>query len=163
MLSIGSFLVALNFVFGNSLRTLFENIVFFFITHPYDSGDLCDIEGNFMYVREVELNSTMFVSWDGRRIYYPNHKLSQMPINNIRRFPAMTDKIVLHSDVYTPQEAILELRSRMREYLAKESKEFSPDMEIQIQEIDVRLKIRMCITHIGNWQNSGRRWPRRAK
>lgn len=32
MLSIGSFLVALSFVFGNSLKTLFENIVFLFIT-----------------------------------------------------------------------------------------------------------------------------------
>ena len=32
MLSIGSFLVALSFVFGNSLKILFENIVFLFIT-----------------------------------------------------------------------------------------------------------------------------------
>ncbi|KAF9906090.1 hypothetical protein EC991_000957 [Linnemannia zychae] len=164
MLSIGSFLVALSFVFGNSLRTLFENIVFLFITHPYDSGDLCDIEGNFMYVREVGLNSTMFVTWDGRRIYFPNHVLSQKAINNIRRSPNMTDKIaVIHIDVYTPQSAILELRSRMREYLEKESKEFSPGLEIQIQEIDVRLKISMCIEHNGNWQDSGRRWARRTK
>ncbi|KAK3835744.1 MAG: Mechanosensitive ion channel-domain-containing protein [Linnemannia gamsii] len=163
MLSIGSFLVALRFVFGNSLRTLFENIVFLFITHPYDSGDLCDIDGTFMYVREVGLNSTMFVTWDGRRIYFPNHVLSQKAINNIRRSPNMTDKIVVHIDVYTPQEAIFELRSRMREFLEKESKEFSPGMEIQIQEIDVRLKISMCIEHNGNWQDSSRRWARRTK
>ncbi|KAG0378743.1 hypothetical protein BGX24_002929 [Mortierella sp. AD032] len=142
MLSIGSFLVALSFVFGNSLRTLFENIVFLFITHPYDSGDLCDIDGTFMYVREVGLNSTMFVTWDGRRIYFPNHVLSQKAINNIRRSPNMTDKI---------------------EFLEKESKEFSPGMEIQIQEIDVRLKISMCIEHNGNWQDSSRRWARRTK
>lgn len=32
MLSIGSFLVALSFVFGNSLKVLFENIVFLFVT-----------------------------------------------------------------------------------------------------------------------------------
>lgn len=32
MLSIGSFLVALSFVFGNSLKILFENIVFLFVT-----------------------------------------------------------------------------------------------------------------------------------
>ncbi|KAF9902586.1 hypothetical protein EC991_004759 [Linnemannia zychae] len=163
MLSVGSFLVALSFVFGNSLRTLFENIVFLFITHPYDSGDLCDIDGTFMYVREVGLNSTMFVSWDGRRIYYPNNVLSQKAINNIRRSPNMTDKIVVHIDVYTPQEKIFELRARMREFLAKETKEFSPDMEIQIQEIDVRLKISMCIEHKGNWQESSRRWARRTR
>jgi len=51
----------------------------------------------------------------------------------------------------------------MRDFLAKESKEFLPDMEIQIQEMDVKLKISMVIEHKGNWQDSGRRWARRTK
>ncbi|KAF9434471.1 hypothetical protein BGZ76_007960 [Entomortierella beljakovae] len=162
MLSIGSFLLALSFVFGNSLKILFENIVFLFITHPYDSGDLVSIDGNDMYVREVGLNSTTFVTWDGKRMYYPNNVLSQKPIHNVRRSPNMTDKIVLNIDCYTPQFKILELRARMRDYLIKESKEFLPDLEIQIQEMDVKLKISMCIEHKGNWQDSGRRWARRT-
>ncbi|KAI9239519.1 MAG: Mechanosensitive ion channel-domain-containing protein [Podila humilis] len=162
MLSIGSFLVALSFVFGNSLKVLFENIVFLFITHPYDSGDLVSIEGNDMYVREVGLNSTTFVTWDGKRMYYPNNLLSTKPIHNVRRSPNMTDKIVLNVDCYTPQSKILELRARMRDYLIKESKEFLPDLEIQIQEMDAKLKISMCIEHKGNWQDSGRRWARRT-
>ncbi|KAG0030634.1 hypothetical protein BGZ82_007342 [Podila clonocystis] len=162
MLSIGSFLVALSFVFGNSLKVLFENIVFLFVTHPYDSGDLVSIEGNDMYVREVGLNSTTFVTWDGKRMYYPNNLLSTKPIHNVRRSPNMTDKIVLNVDCYTPQSKILELRARMRDYLIKESKEFLPDLEIQIQEMDAKLKISMCIEHKGNWQDSGRRWARRT-
>ncbi|KAG0218515.1 hypothetical protein BGX33_006993 [Mortierella sp. NVP41] len=163
MLSIGSFLVALSFVFGNSLKTLFENIVFLFITHPYDSGDLCNIDSTDMYVREVGLNSTMFVTWDGKRMYYPNNVLSQKPIHNVRRSPNMSEKIVLNVDCYTSQSKIFELRARMRDFLAKESKEFLPDMEIQIQEMDVKLKISMVIEHKGNWQDSGRRWARRTK
>ena len=51
----------------------------------------------------------------------------------------------------------------MRDFLSKESKEFLPDMEIQIQEMDVKLKISMVIEHKGNWQDSGRRWARRTK
>ncbi|KAF9392639.1 hypothetical protein CPB97_011619 [Podila verticillata] len=163
MLSIGSFLVALSFVFGNSLKTLFENIVFLFITHPYDSGDLCNIDGTDMFVREVGLNSTMFVTWDGKRMYYPNNVLSQKPINNVRRSPNMSEKIVLNVDCYTPPSKIYELRARMRDFLARESKEFLPDMEIQIQEMDIKLKISMVIEHKGNWQDSGRRWARRTK
>lgn len=147
-----------------------------------------------MYVREVGLNSTMFVTWDGKRMYYPNNVLSQKPIHNVRRSPNMSEKIgklfilsvaritlrllenvltllsifvvsmiVLNVDCYTPQKKILELRARMRDYLAKESKEFLPDMEIQIQEMDVKLKISMVIEHKGNWQDSGRRWARRTK
>ncbi|KAG0208272.1 hypothetical protein BGX33_006352 [Mortierella sp. NVP41] len=92
----------------------------------------------------------MYVTWDGRRIYYPNNVLSQKAINNIRRSPNMIDKIVVHIDVYTPQEKIFDLRSRMRDFLAREIKEFSPEMEIQIQEIDVRLKISMCIEYKSN-------------
>ncbi|KAF9192472.1 hypothetical protein BGZ51_005484 [Haplosporangium sp. Z 767] len=162
MLSIGSFLIALSFVFGNSLKILFENIVFLFITHPYDSGDLVSINGSDMYVREVGLNSTMFVTWDGKRMYYPNSIISQLPIHNVRRSPNMTDKIVINIDCYTPQSKIFELRARMRDYLIKESKEFLPDLEIQIQEMDVKLKISMCIEHKGNWQDAGRRWARRT-
>ncbi|KAG0279022.1 hypothetical protein BGZ95_002536 [Linnemannia exigua] len=138
MLSIGSFLLALSFVFGNSLKILFENIVFLFITHPYDSGDLVSIEGIDMYVREVGLNSTTFVTWDGKRMYYPNNLISSKPIHNVRRSPNMTDKIVLNIDY------------------------FLPDLEIQIQEMDAKLKISMCIEHKGNWQDSGRRWARRT-
>ncbi|KAF9433300.1 hypothetical protein BGZ76_009629 [Entomortierella beljakovae] len=163
MLSIGSFLVALSFVFGNSLKTLFENIVFLFITHPYDSGDLCVIDGNDMFVREVGLNSTMFITWDGKRMYYPNNILSQKPIHNVRRSPNMSEKIVLNIDCYTHQNKIFELRSKMRDFLAKENKEFSPDLEIQIQEMDVKLKISMVIEHKGNWQDASRRWSRRTK
>ncbi|KAF8931171.1 hypothetical protein BGZ47_000203 [Haplosporangium gracile] len=162
MLSIGSFLVALSFVFGNSLKILFENIVFLFITHPYDSGDLVSIEGTDMYVREVGLNSTTFVTWDGKRMYYPNNLISSKPIHNVRRSPNMTDKIVLNVDCYTPQAKIFELRARMRDYLIRESKDFLPDLEIQIQEMDAKLKISMCIEHKGNWQDSGRRWARRT-
>ncbi|KAK3823829.1 MAG: Mechanosensitive ion channel-domain-containing protein [Linnemannia gamsii] len=162
MLSIGSFLLALSFVFGNSLKMLFENIVFLFITHPYDSGDLVSIEGVDMYVREVGLNSTTFVTWDGKRMYYPNNLISSKPIHNVRRSPNMTDKIVLNIDCYTPQFKIFELRARMRDYLIRESKDFLPDLEIQIQEMDAKLKISMCIEHKGNWQDSGRRWARRT-
>ncbi|KAF9171113.1 hypothetical protein BGX21_000852 [Mortierella sp. AD011] len=163
ILSVGSFLLALSFVFGNSLKTLFENIVFLFITHPYDSGDLCNIDGTDMFVREVGLNSTTFVTWDGKRMYYPNNVISQKPIHNVRRSPNMSEKIVLNIDCYTPQAKILELRARMRDFLVKESKEFLPDLEIQIQEMDVKLKISMVIEHKGNWQDSGRRWARRTK
>jgi len=162
-----------------------------------------------MYVREVGLNSTMFVSWDGKQICYPNmcsakrlcttsvgppicprRSVSPLPflpfppldtlsfVKSSAHVPPSVSltiifflithwvgayPIVLHVDIYTPQAKILELRARMREYLSKETKEFSPDMEIQIQEIDVKLKLSMVIGHKGNWQESGRRWARRTK
>jgi len=49
-LLIGSFLVALSFVFGNSLRTLFENNVFLFITAKKKKFGCCLLVSPFLVV-----------------------------------------------------------------------------------------------------------------
>jgi len=33
------------FMFGNTLRTIFEAIVFLFVMHPFDVGDRCEVDG----------------------------------------------------------------------------------------------------------------------
>jgi mechanosensitive ion channel protein 4/5/6/7/8/9/10 len=34
------------FIFGNTLKTLFEALVFLFVTHPFDVGDRCEINAD---------------------------------------------------------------------------------------------------------------------
>lgn len=41
---IASPLLAASFIFGNSFKTLFEGILFIYLVHPLDVGDLCTIE-----------------------------------------------------------------------------------------------------------------------
>lgn len=38
-------LLLIVFIFGNTLKTIFEAIVFLFVMHPYDVGDRCVIDG----------------------------------------------------------------------------------------------------------------------
>lgn len=38
-------LLLIVFIFGNTLKTIFEAIVFLFVMHPYDVGDRCLIDG----------------------------------------------------------------------------------------------------------------------
>lgn len=33
------------FMFGNTLKTIFEAIVFLFVMHPFDVGDRCEVDG----------------------------------------------------------------------------------------------------------------------
>lgn len=33
------------FMFGNTLKTIFEAIIFLFVMHPFDVGDRCEVEG----------------------------------------------------------------------------------------------------------------------
>lgn len=38
-LTISSIVLAFAFVFGNSIRNVFESVVFLFVVHPFDVGD----------------------------------------------------------------------------------------------------------------------------
>jgi small-conductance mechanosensitive channel len=38
-LTVSSVLLGLSFIFGNSIRTVFESVVFLFVVHPFDVGD----------------------------------------------------------------------------------------------------------------------------
>lgn len=41
-----SVVLAFAFVFGNSIRQLYEAVIFLFVIHPYDVGDWLMIDGN---------------------------------------------------------------------------------------------------------------------
>lgn len=41
--TIGSMLLSFTFVFGNMFKTLFECVVFLFVVHPFDVGDMISI------------------------------------------------------------------------------------------------------------------------
>jgi small-conductance mechanosensitive channel len=42
---LSSQLVLAAFVFGNTCKNIFEAIVFVFVTHPFDAGDRCVVDG----------------------------------------------------------------------------------------------------------------------
>lgn len=40
------------FIFGNTLKMIFEAIIFLFVVHPYDVGDRCEVDGVQVHTRE---------------------------------------------------------------------------------------------------------------
>ncbi|KAK2974269.1 hypothetical protein RJ640_016755 [Escallonia rubra] len=42
---ISSQFLVVAFIFGNTLKTIFEAIIFLFVMHPFDVGDRCEIDG----------------------------------------------------------------------------------------------------------------------
>ena len=38
-LTVSSVILAFGFVFGNSMRALYESVIYVFVVHPYDVGD----------------------------------------------------------------------------------------------------------------------------
>ncbi|KVI05154.1 Like-Sm (LSM) domain-containing protein [Cynara cardunculus var. scolymus] len=60
---LSSQLVLVAFVFGNTCKTTFEAIIFLFIVHPFDVGDRCEIDGVQMIVEEMNILTTIFLSY----------------------------------------------------------------------------------------------------
>lgn len=42
---ISSQLLLAAFIFGNTLKTVFEATIFLFVVHPFDIGDRCEVDG----------------------------------------------------------------------------------------------------------------------
>ncbi|KAH9669590.1 Mechanosensitive ion channel protein [Citrus sinensis] len=111
---ITSQLLLLAFMFGNTARTCFEAIIFVFVTHPFDVGDRCFIDGVQMVVDEMNILTTIFLRYDNEKIYYPNSVLGTKPISNFYRSPReMSDPVEFAIDVFTSVEVIENLKSRI--------------------------------------------------
>jgi hypothetical protein len=77
--------LALTFVFGNSVRQVYEAMLFLFVEHAYDVGDLLDVEGALYTVKQIRLMCTCLVRTTGERSYYPNARLIALPVINLTR------------------------------------------------------------------------------
>lgn len=84
-LSFSSVFLAFVFVFGNSLRNMYESVIFLFVMHPYDVGDALFINGDWCQVEEIALQYTQVVRYDGVKIWYPNYVLCAGAVMNITR------------------------------------------------------------------------------
>ncbi|RKP09703.1 Mechanosensitive ion channel-domain-containing protein [Thamnocephalis sphaerospora] len=162
----GSLLVTLSFIFGQSAKNTFDSIIFVFVTHPYDTGDMVYIDNNQLVVENVGLLTTTFRRADGQIVYAPNIILAAKFIHNIRRSQNMSESIEIQVDFYTPQEKIAELGRRLEMFLEEHmQRDFVPKINININSIDNtnRLTLTMSIEHKSNWQDGGRRWARRTQ
>ena len=77
---------ALGFALQSVGRTSFEAMLFLFVVHSFDIGDVVLIDGDKLYVEHIEVFSTEF-RWveSGDIMYSPNPSLSSKNITNISR------------------------------------------------------------------------------
>ncbi|KAH9771142.1 Mechanosensitive ion channel protein [Citrus sinensis] len=109
------------FLFGNIAKNISEAIIFLFVTHPFDVGDRCVIDGAQMVVEEMHIMTTIFLRYDNEKIFYPNSVLATKPISNFYR-SAVEDAVEFAIDVFTPMEKILHIKSRIKRVLFVEDK-----------------------------------------
>ena len=97
-----SMLLAFVFMFGNSIKQLFESVIFIFVIHPFDVGDNVLIEGERHAICNIGILTTETVKWNGQVIYYPNMSMSTKPLTNLTRMKKFTDEQTWVVDIATP-------------------------------------------------------------
>ncbi|XP_065850823.1 mechanosensitive ion channel protein 10-like [Euphorbia lathyris] len=153
------------FMFGNSVKTVFEAVIFVFLVHPFDVGDRCVINGIQMVVDEMNILTTTFLRHDNEKIYYPNAVLATKPISNLYRSPPMNETLNFAVSLHTPNQTIEKLRERIKTYLLKNPRWWHPDHSLRFTEIeDVnKMKLTLFVNHTINFHYIGKRLKRRSE
>ncbi|KAL6558680.1 hypothetical protein OROMI_019030 [Orobanche minor] len=162
---ISSQLLLAVFMFGNSVRSIFEAIIFIFVVHPFDVGDRCVIDGVQMIVDEMNILTTIFLKADNEKVYYPNSILATKAISNFNRSPEMMGDVVEFAvDFKTSAENIAALKAKIKGYLESKPHQWSPNHSVQVKDIvDVnKMMMALYVTHTINFQNAGERGNRRS-
>lgn len=161
------------FMFSNTVKTLFEAIIFVFIVHPFNVYDECVVEGNKMKVHEMNLFTTIFLNQHNELIHYPNSVLATKPIVNLNESPnynGVRDSVVFLVDASTSAQILENLENDLtREINAiKMDREDDPmffDTEVVMEDFDDvdKIKIGLYFTHKKILNNYGEGKKRRSK
>jgi len=156
MISIGTIWASTMFAFSGIITTIVENIIFLFISHPFDVGDKIQVGDSVMYVMEFGLISTIFRRTDGKRAYCPNKKISSQFIKNVRRSGTIIEDIDLEISLNTTKEQIEELKRRILEFLKQHKNDFQLKAEVALKSLrDVgHINLGIMIEHNINFQDT---------
>ncbi|KAF3327984.1 mechanosensitive ion channel protein 6-like protein [Carex littledalei] len=151
------------FIFGNTLKTLFEALIFLFVMHPFDVGDRCEIEDVQVVVEEMNIMSTVFLRYDNLKIYYPNSILATKPISNYYRSPDMGDSIDFAIQVATPLEKIAKMKERIIKFMEKKKEHWYPGPMVVLRDVEDsnKLTVSIWMRQRINYQDMGMRFERR--
>ncbi|KAJ4784698.1 Mechanosensitive ion channel family protein [Rhynchospora pubera] len=160
---LGSQLLLAGFMFGNTVKTVFEAIIFLFVMHPYDVGDRCEVDGVQLIVEEMNIMTTIFLRPDNLRISYPNSVLSLKPISNYYRSPDMGDAIDFSIHVATPVEKLAMMKEKIIKFIENKKELWYPNPRVVLRDVDDtnRLKVTIWLRHRMNFQNMAVRFERR--
>ncbi|XP_074292524.1 mechanosensitive ion channel protein 9-like isoform X2 [Silene latifolia] len=147
---IASPLLAVTFIFGDTAKNLFQGLIFVYVVHPFDVGDLCLIDDKLLEVKRIGIWSTIFANvrtvGEQQQIIYPNSVLALKNIINHKTSFDWNDYIEF---ITSPDEKITEpLKRKIEAYLDDEKEKFTPNIQsVEILEMGDKAKIGVHIKH----------------
>jgi len=137
-----SALLSFVFIFGNSLRGIYESVVFLFVVHPFDVGDVIlplggpsgATGGEAARVEGIRLLTTTLVRIsDGSKGCWPNAKLAAEPVLNLSRSGPKAEafRVVVDASAATP-EFLARIKKAAAAAAARSPSEFTGDLAVNL-------------------------------
>ncbi|GLT60730.1 hypothetical protein SLA2020_334850 [Shorea laevis] len=164
LLMVSTQVLLLAFIFGDTLKTISQSIVFIFITHPFDVGDRCQIDGIQMVVEEIGILNTIFLGQDNEKIIIPNSVLASKPICNFYLSPDMEDEIGFCVPIATPEEKIDMMEQKILSSIKNNQKHWYWATKMVRKEIEDlnKLRFKVSLKHKMNYQDIEERGNRKS-
>ncbi|KAL9233651.1 hypothetical protein vseg_008618 [Gypsophila vaccaria] len=149
---IASPLLAATFIFGDTCKSLFQGLVFVYIVHPFDVGDLCFVDNSLLEVKTIGVWSTTFskVRTTGKQqeVIYPNSILATKNVINYKTEFDWNDKLEFTLS-FPDEQTSKNLKGKIEEYLDRTKKdEFAPHFHsVEFLEIGDTAKVAIHIKH----------------
>lgn len=136
---------------------MYENVVFLFAVHPFDVGDVLQLEAEMYRVDEIDLHYTILIAGSGARTWFPNQKLMASVFSNVSASGERGDAIRVVVDMDTPAGAVEGVRAACEAAAAAAPTELAEGVSVHLREAATPLKVTMVVgfryTHSGEWDN----------
>ncbi|XP_021862786.1 mechanosensitive ion channel protein 9-like isoform X3 [Spinacia oleracea] len=118
--------IAVTFIFRDVCKTVFYGIVFAYVVHPFDVGDLCFIDENLMEVKTIGIWKTTFTKVSTQEeVIYSNPQLAQKSSINYKTDFNWNDCLEFDADSLE-KETIRNLKKEIEQYLEGNKDKFRP-------------------------------------
>ncbi|DBA70449.1 TPA: hypothetical protein ACH3X2_011857 [Trebouxia sp. C0005] len=142
-----SIVLAFAFVFGNSVKMLYESIIYLFVVHPFDVGDKIIVESVTSKVEEITLNATIVRRSDGGRMWYSNTKLAASNLINVSRSDAKSESFKFMVDISTPASVLDSTSQALQAHMDENSTEYkSGSLSVSFSTSDDPLKVQLALS-----------------
>eukprot|EP00873_Tetraselmis_striata_P005195 jgi/Tetstr1/425459/TSEL_015906.t1 len=138
--------LALSFIFGNTIRNLFESMLFLFVEHPYDIGDWVEIEGKAYEVVKISLMNTVFHATGMIRTVIPNSTLIPKEIRNMSRLDMHLEIMTIQVDFGMADVVKEEIHQSLVRLTKQYSNEYMPaPIWVVYTGVDTNMKANLLV------------------
>lgn len=154
--ALASTIMAAKLAFSDSIVAIFSSIIFIFVSHPFDVGDVISVDGTKYSVKSIGWWVSSFYGDGGKLVYISNRTLEGASIGNIRRSGPQTENIVMNLHMKTTKDQIQKLEDHLNEFLTQRPRDFIDTTRIDVVELvnEQNIKLKMGIRHRSNFQKS---------